>query len=395
VETILVGDEERVERAVEIGRQAVEEVVHAHWNSVGPATVASARGGPAIVPVLDATLGCVSVDERFDELIGAISGFYRTWVVYLGLELGYLVALRAAGRDGLTAEELASRTGTDLEPLRDWLRAAHAFELVDLEGGRATIDEDSAVVLLDEQRPEFVGGQFVSTVVASMDWERMTDFLRTGVPLPSRPDRYRRSIEHLTVQDIAVFFVEVLGQMPGLTATLAAGGRVVDVHCGGGRWLVAMARRFPEIALVGIEPQPDSAARAAEGVRAAGFADRIAIENVDVASMGHAGEFDLAYLQFALHDLPDPVRALEAAWASVKRGGRLVVLDWCLPATVDDDRTALGELMWGAQLDQILSGWRFRTREDFRELFRGAGLPDPSQAELPSGATTFILRRPS
>lgn len=337
----------------------------------------------------------MSVDERFDELIGAITGFYRTWVVYIGLELGLLAALRAAGRGGMTSEELAARTGTALDPLREWLRAAHAYELVDIDGDRATIDEDSAVVLLDEQRPEYFGGQFVSTVVASMDWERMTDFFRTGVPLPSRPDRYRRSIERLTVQDIAVFFVEVLGQMPGLTATLSTGGHVVDVHCGGGRWLLAMARRFPELSLVGIEPYADSAARASEGVRAAGLDDRISIENVAVTAMGHAGEFDLAYLQFALHDLPDPEAALAAAWASVKPGGRLVVLDWCLPSIPEDDQTALGELMWGAQLDQILSGWRLRTREDFVELFGRAGLPEPSQAELPSGATTFILRRSS
>lgn len=335
----------------------------------------------------------MSVDDRFDELIGAITGFYRTWVVYVGLELGYLAALRGAGRRGMTAEELAEATGAPVDPLREWLRAAHAYELVEIDEDRAIVDEDSAVVLLDEQRPEYFGGQFVSTVVASMDWERMTDFFRTGVPLPSRPERYRRSIERLTVQDIAVFFVEVLGQMPGLTATLAVGGRVVDVHCGGGRWLLAMARRFHRISLVGVEPYPDSAARATEGVRSSGLEDRIAIENVAIAGMGHAGEFDLAYLQFALHDLPDPEAALAAAWASVKVGGRLVILDWCLPSNVDEDQTALGQLMWGAQLDQILSGWRLRTREDFFELFRRAGLPEPSQAELPSGATTFIVRR--
>lgn len=335
----------------------------------------------------------VSVDERFDVLIAAISGFYRTWVVYIGLELGYLAALRSAGRRGMTAEELAAATGTAAAPVREWLRAAHAFELVELDGDRATIDEDSAVVLLDDQRPEYLGGQFVSTVVASMDWERMTDFFRSGVPLPSRPERFRRSIERLTIQDIAVFFVEVLGQMPGLTATLAGGGRVVDVHCGGGRWLVAMARRFPAIELVGIESQSDSATRAADAVRVAGLADRATIEHVAIAEMGHAGEFDLAYLQFALHDLPDPEGALAAAWASVKVGGRLVVLDWCLPSGVEDDQTPLGELMWGTQLDQVLSGWRLQTREDFLELFRRAGLPEPSQAELPSGATTFILRR--
>src|SRR5919205_1030323 len=51
--------------------------------------------------------------------------------------------------------------------------------------------------------------------------------------------------------------------LPQLTADLASGERrVVDVHCGGGRWLIAMARRYPGLRLVGVEFEPDSVARA-------------------------------------------------------------------------------------------------------------------------------------
>jgi len=187
----------------------------------------------------------VSLDERFDDLGAALSGFYQTWVAYIGLELGFFVALRAAGDAGLTADELADRAGCRAEPVRAWTRAAHAFDLVTCSGDRAGMDHDVAAVLLDEQRPEYLGGQFISTVVASLDYERMTEFFRTGRPLSPRPERYRRAIERLTAQDIAVFFEEVLGLLPDVVADLVRGGRVVDVHCGGGRWLVAMARRFP------------------------------------------------------------------------------------------------------------------------------------------------------
>ena len=59
--------------------------------------------------------------------------------------------------------------------------------------------------------------------------------------------------------------------MPQLVADLSAGGRVVDIHCGGGRWLIAMARRFPALELVGVEFEPDSVARAKANVAAAGL----------------------------------------------------------------------------------------------------------------------------
>jgi hypothetical protein len=37
--------------------------------------------------------------------------------------------------------------------------------------------------------------------------------------------------------------------VPDLAASLAGGGRVLDVHCGGGKGLIAIATRFPETSL--------------------------------------------------------------------------------------------------------------------------------------------------
>ena len=334
----------------------------------------------------------MTLDDRFDELVSALSGFYRTWVVFIGLELGLLPALRGAGASGMTAGELADRTACRREPVGAWARAAHAFDLVSIQDGRVILDEDVAGVLLDEQRPEYLGGQFVATVVASLDYEGLPDFFRTGRP-QDRPPRYRQAIERLTAQDIAVFFQEVLGVMPDLVADLAVGGRVADVHCGAGRWLVAMARRFPALEHVGVEFETDTAGRARARVAAAGLTERVRIEVAEVPAMGHPGGFDLAYLQYALHQLSEPLESLHAVWASLAPGGRLVVLDWCLPSTLEEDRTLLGELLWGVQLDELYMGSRLYTREGFAGLFRDVGLPEPTLIDLPSGASLFTVRR--
>ncbi len=147
------------------------------------------------------------------------------------------------------------------------------------------------------------------------------------------------------MQDVAVFFQEALAELPQLVADLSRGGRVVDIHCGGGRWLIAMARRFPAIELVGIEFEPDSVERARSNVEAAGLASRVEIHQGNVDQVAAAGEFDLAYFQYALHQLVDPVGALRVAWRAIRAGGRLVVLDWPLPSTLDEFRTRQGELV--------------------------------------------------
>jgi SAM-dependent methyltransferase len=334
------------------------------------------------------------LDDRFDDLIAALGGFYRTWLVFLGVDLGFFRAIRGAGETGLGVEDLALRTSTHPRAVETWAWAAAAHGLVNAEGGVLTVDPETALILLDEQRSEFLGGQFVHTVVATLDWDRMIDFFRTGVPVPSRPDRYRAAIEQVTRQDIAVFFAEGLATLPNLVAKLAAGGRVLDVHCGGGRWLVAMAQRFPDLELVGIEAEPDSITRARLLVEDAGFSRRIRIEQVPRDEVTRPGRFDLVYYQYALHFLPDPSASLRASWEALDPGGSLVVLDWLLPTDPGEMRTIHGELIAGVHLDEVFMGAGLRDVAAYRGWFADAGIPEPSVNDLPSGATLFVVDRP-
>lgn len=336
----------------------------------------------------------MQLDDRFDELIDSLTGFHRTWLIYIGMELGLFSRLRAAGRDGLSADELAAASGCHATGIKAWVSAADAQGLVELQGERLVLDDETAIVLLDEARPEFLGGQFVHAVIASLDWTGMLDFFRTGQPVRERPDRYRVSIERLTIQDVAVFFQEALAELPQVVADLSRGGRVVDIHCGGGRWLIAMARRFPALELVGLEFEPDSVARARTNVDEAGLAARIEIRQGQLDQIGSAGEFDLAYFQYALHGLADPVGALRAAWAATSDVGRVIVLDWALPSSLDEFRTRQGELIAGVQLDELYQGTALATRERISGWFTEAGIPAPMTIHLPSGASLFVADRP-
>jgi SAM-dependent methyltransferase len=331
--------------------------------------------------------------DRFDELAQGLGGFYLSWVIYLGLELGLFARIRSAGADGIAPGELAAACACAAEPVGAWVRAAHASDLVGFDGSRVTLPPDTASVLLDDSRPEYLGGQFVAAVVSSLDYATLPDFFRTGRPIAERPPRFHRAIEAVTVQDIAVFFQEGLAALPDLAARLAAGGRVLDVACGGGRWLIAVARRFAATSLVGVEFEPDSVARAMRHVTDAGLDDRIRIEARDVTSMPFDAEFDLVYLQDALHELPDPAASLRSAWKAVATGGRLVVLDWCLPSSLEESQSLQAELLWGIQVDELFQGTRMYTQDGFVGIFAAAGLPGPGVIELPSGATLFTVER--
>jgi SAM-dependent methyltransferase len=333
------------------------------------------------------------IDDRFDDLVASLGGFYRTWYVFVGLELGLLQRLRDAGAEGLTPAELARRTGTEPRLVSDWAWGADAHDLVTMEDGRIAVPDDVAVVLLDAARSEYLGGQFLHAATGSLDYAHLLEVFRTGMPVASRPDRYRAAIERLTVQDIAVFFQEVLVSVPELVVSLRPGSRILDIHCGGGRWLIAMARRFPGTTLTGVEFEPDSVARARANVASSVLSDRITIEQGSVEAVGHAGEFDLAYFQYALHQLPDATAALRSAWDAIGEQGWLVALDWYMPSDPEELRSRHGELIAGIQLDELVQGTRLASRSEALGWFEAAGITTPELIDLPSGATAIIARR--
>jgi len=333
------------------------------------------------------------LDDRFDDLVVSLVGFYRAWVIQLGIELGLFARLREAGTNGLTRAELAAAATASAEPISAWCDAAYAADLVGDDGRQVSLDPDVASILLDMDRPEYLGGQFTYTVTASLDYGRMAEYVRTGLPVGSRSARYYRAIEQLTRQDIAVFFEEALAALPDLVADLVRGMDVVDLNCGGGRWLAAIARRFPATRLVGVDPEPDSVARARDLAQRAGLGSRIRIEEREVNAALDVGAFDLAYFQHALHEMEDPAAALRAAWRMLRPQGRLMVLGWCLPDGLEQYATLHGQLIAGVALDELFHGSRLRTVAQHAELFLAAGLPEPVAIALPSDATLLVVRR--
>jgi SAM-dependent methyltransferase len=333
------------------------------------------------------------LDDRFDDLVASLGGFHRTWYIVTGLELGLFARLRESGSGGMTADELARRTGTEPALIGRWAWGAGAHDLIELDDDRLRMPEDVAGILLDANRPEYLGGQFLHAAIGSLDFGDLPEVFRTGVPRASRPDRYRQAIERLTVQDIAVFFQEVLPAAPQLVIDLQPGTRILDIHCGGGRWLIAMARRFPGTVLTGIEFEPDSVARARAAVEASVLADRITIEHGDVTAVGHEGQATLAYFQYALHQLRDPVGAIRSAWSALKPGGWLVALDWYLPTDPEELRTRHSELLAGTQLDELLGGTRLVTRSEALGWFADAAVSTPELIDLPSGASAIVAHQ--
>ena len=338
----------------------------------------------------------VDSDDRFDELATRLGGFYLSWVVYLGLELGLFARIRAAGAAGIAPATLASETGCAAGPVEAWVRAAHSSELVGFDGERVTLPDDTASVLLDDTRPEYLGGQFVAAVVSSLDYAALADFFRSGRPIAERPPRFHRAIEAVTVQDIAVFFQEGLAQLPELAASLAArraGPRrrlrrrqVADRGRPALPGDVARRRRVrTRLGRPGDAPRHGGRARSPHPDRGPRHRRRCRSTRSSTSSTSRTRSTSCA----------DPAGLAPLGVEGRPPGGRLVVLDWCLPSSLEDSQSLQAELLWGVQIDELFQGTQMYTREGFVGIFAAAEVPQPTIIELLSGATLFVVERPA
>jgi ubiquinone/menaquinone biosynthesis C-methylase UbiE len=111
-------------------------------------------------------------------------------------------------------------------------------------------------------------------------------------------------------------------------ARIQAGHRLLDIGCGTGTFAIAIKRRYPDVQVVGLDPDPKALTRAHLKAERAGLSlqlDRGYAEALPYAN----GSFDRVFSTLTLHHLPISAKrnALREAHRVLKSGGSLHVLD--------------------------------------------------------------------
>lgn len=160
------------------------------------------------------------------------------------------------------------------------------------------------------------------------------------------------------------FYIEATTSATIARLSLPPTGRVLDVGCGTGALLQELARKFPQVTLVGIDPVPKMLAVARGRVPPStelreGWVEELPFEDND---------FDVVVSCNMFHYLWQPVSALMEMSRVLRPGGELLITDWC------DDYLACRVCDWWLRLFSPAHVKVYRERECLR-LLKEAGHP--------------------
>lgn len=178
-------------------------------------------------------------------------------------------------------------------------------------------------------------------------------------------------------------------ELDGLAARLETpGASFLDVGVGVGRLAIAMARRWPALRVVGIDPFAPSLARARQNVAAAELGDRVDLRAQSVEDLSEEAVHDLAWIPAPF--LPPEVmcRAAERVRRALKPGA------WVLVAAAMPGDDLRGAAM---ALRVALFGGRVATRDDVFGLLHAAGFTDARALPSPPRDFKMVIaaRRPT
>lgn len=320
------------------------------------------------------------LDAFSEKAFRDFSGTYVTIMCILGDRLGLFGCL--AGQGPATSAELAERASINERYAREWLSALACAGYVDYDPAsrRFSLSPEHAAVLADEGGAFFIGGDYEQLPALWGVLDLLTTAFREGGGVPQ--SAYHASMSHGMDRTSVVTYHHALVQkwipaLPELQAALECGIEVADVGCGGGRALIRLAQAFPNSRFTGYDVFPPTVALARQNAEAAGVADRVHFEAMDV-SKGLPGQYDLITTFIVIHDAADPRSLLRAIRAALKPGGTYLCAETKAADTLEENAGPLGAFLFSTS---VLYCMTVSLAEDGEGLGT-AGMPPSKVREL-------------
>lgn len=277
----------------------------------------------------DTKLGAESLDEFGERYLDILNHGALAVMISIGHRTGLFAAMRRIGP--ATSREIADAAALDERYVREWLGAVTCGRL-------AVCDETGSVFSLTPAASAALTGSdgaenlaYLAQYVAMMGYieDKVIDCFHRGggVPYSEYPRFHEVMAEDSGQTVLGALFDHILPLAPGIPLALHNGIDVLDVGCGRGKALLAMARRFPNSRFTGWDLSEEAIGRARSE---AAELPNLRFETRDLSDFHQtapAAAFDLITAFDAIHDQARPDHVLAGIRRALRPAGVFLMQD--------------------------------------------------------------------
>lgn len=230
----------------------------------------------------------------------------------------------------LSANELATKTGTALRYVQEWLaaQAASGYVEYDIEKHQFFMTAEQVAVFGDNKSPVFMTGAFYSITSLYHDEPKMIQAFKTGEGIfwgDHHTCLFCGTEKFFSPSYEGNLITRWIPALDGVTEKLTQGAKVADIGCGHAVSTIVMAKAFPNSHFIGIDFHPDSITQAKLRAKEADV-DNIEFK-VTTAKDYSDKDFDFITFFDCLHDMGDPVGVCAHAKQALKADGSMMIVE--------------------------------------------------------------------
>ncbi len=287
------------------------------------------------------------LDKLVGQVVSDLGAAVNGALVVLGDRLGIYSQLSEIGP--ASPQELATKTGLDERQLREWLsaQAASGYISYDAESEEFFLTAEQSAVFADPNSPVAMTGGFYSISSVYHDEPRVAESFQTGagVPWGDHHDCLFCGVERFFRPGYeANLITRWLPALDGVREKLESGIRVADIGCGHGASTLIMAQAFPRSEFYGFDLHPASIEAANQHAREQGLTN---VHFGIATAKDFPGQYELATIFDALHDMGDPVGAASHIRQSLSADGAFMIVEPMAGDSLTENLNPVGRVYYG------------------------------------------------
>lgn len=229
-----------------------------------------------------------------------------------------------------SSDRIAAEAGLNERYVREWLNGLVAGQILtfDPENKTYALPAEHAAFLTREASPDNIGVTAQYFAVLGGVEDDIVDCFHKGGGVPyEKFSRFHEVMAEESAQTtVAGLFDAILPLVSGIDEKLQQGIDVVDIGCGRGRALIAMARQYPNSRFVGYDLSTEAIEFGSETARTEGLTN-VRFESKDLTYWDEADRFDLVTGFDVIHDQGNPDVVLQNIHRALRPGGVFLMQD--------------------------------------------------------------------